>query len=289
MKKNKKEYGTYLKDISLLEEEEINNLEHKKEDHYHGIHHFDDRGQHDHIEKNEFKLSIEFKMSRRRLIYKMVLTSVFLALTATVSAIDIFFEKIALPVGSGQLWIDFRFLDIAFICISIATLGPIFSSIIGFLNPFIHFAIHGGEHGIWSTTIEAPQNILIVWMVWAVFNVFFNNSPIHRDTDKTKARFKRFVPIPVMIILASVISTGMFILGMYLDGLTSSHNHIHEHSIQLFHEEHHHSDGKLENVTDINFFILLSIFAWNMLRYTVAFSIFSIVEWRMRPINHRYK
>ncbi|ATI73508.1 ECF transporter S component [Mesoplasma florum] len=289
MKNKEKEYGTYLKDISLNEEEEISKKEHRKEDHYHGIHHFDSKGGHDHIEKDEFKLSIEFRMSRRRLIYKMVLTSVFLALTATVSALDILFEKIALPVGSGQLWIDFRFLDIAFICISIATLGPIFSSIIGLLNPFIHFAMHGGDHGIWSTVIEAPQNVLIVWMVWLVFNVLFNNSPIHRETDKIKSRFKRFAPIPLMIIFASIITTGMFILGMYLDGLTTNSHHVHEHSISLFHEGHDHSDGKLENVADINFVIGISIFAWNILRYSVAFSIFSIVEWRMRPINHRYK
>lgn len=284
MKKNKKEITSYLENFNLIEDE-LSKKEHIKEDHYHGIHHFDEKGQHDHIEKNEFKLSLEFKMIRRKLIYKMVLTSVFLALTATVSAIDIFFEKIALPVGSGQLWIDFRFLDIAFICISIATLGPIFASIIGLLNPFIHFAIHGGEHGIWTTVIEAPQNVLIIWMVWLIFNVIFNNSPIHRDTNKTQARFKRFMPIPIMIILASLITTGMFIIGMYLNEITSSHTH---RSLELFHEGEKH-ENKLEHLSQLNVYIVLAIIAWNILRYTVAFSIFSIVEWRMRPINHRYK
>lgn len=284
MKKNKKEITSYLENFNLIEDE-LSKKEHIKEDHYHGIHHFDEKGQHDHIEKNEFKLSLEFKMIRRKLIYKMVLTSVFLALTATVSAIDIFFEKIALPVGSGQLWIDFRFLDIAFICISIATLGPIFASIIGLLNPFIHFAIHGGEHGIWTTVIEAPQNVLIIWMVWLIFNVIFNNSPIHRDTNKTQARFKRFMPIPIMIILASLITTGMFIIGMYLNEITSSHTH---RSLELFHECEKH-ENKLEHLSQLNVYIVLAIIAWNILRYTVAFSIFSIVEWRMRPINHRYK
>ncbi|ASZ09312.1 ECF transporter S component [Mesoplasma chauliocola] len=285
MKKDKKMFGSFINEINLPDEEELNKKDHRKEDHYHGIHHFDKNGGHDHIEKDEFKLSIEFKMTRRKLIYKMVLTSIFLALTATVSAIDIFFEKIALPVGSGQLWIDFRFLDIAFICISIATLGPIFSSIIGILNPFIHFGIHGGEHGILTTVIEAPQNVIIIWMVWVVFNIIFKNSPIHRDTNKSTAHFKRFVPIPIMILLASIITTAMFIFGMYLDGLTSGK--VHTHGIQLFHEGH--EEGKLEHIYDLNFVVVLSIFAWNILRYLFAFSIFSIIEWRMRPINHRYK
>ncbi|AVN59154.1 ECF transporter S component [Mesoplasma florum] len=285
MKNKEKEYGAYLKDISLNEEEEISKKEHRKEDHYHGVHHFDSKGGHDHIEKDEFKVQLKLKMSRQELIRKMVLTAIFLALTVAVSAFDILFENIQLPIGD-QLRIPFRFFDIAFICISIATLGPIFASIIAILNPILHNVIHGMEHGWITMLMEVPQNLLITWMVWIVFNVIFNNSPIHKGENNKKDKIKRFLPIPIMIVLASLIATILFILAWYLQDAVN-HEATHAHSIR--HGDHDHGESELSDFDHFKFYMSFIVFAWNILRYTIAFSIFSIVEWRMRPINHRYK
>ncbi|ATZ18236.1 ECF transporter S component [Mesoplasma melaleucae] len=284
MKKNKNPNNSYLENINSVEENELSKKEHRKEDHYHGVHHFDEKGYHDHIEKNEFKVQLKIRLSRQELIRKMVLTGIFLALTVAVSAIDILFENLQLPIGD-QLRIPFRFFDIAFICISIATLGPVFASIIAILNPILHNVVHGMEHGWITMVMEIPQNLLITWMVWIVFNLIFQNSPIHRGTNSKKDKLKRFLPILIMIILASIIATALFILAWYLQDVINHENL----QVESLHADHDHEHSELPDFNGFKFYMTFVVFGWNILRYTIAFSIFSIVEWRMRPINHRYK
>lgn len=284
MKKNKKPNNSYLENIDSIEEDELRKKEHRKEDHYHGVHHFDNQGHHDHIQKNEFKVQLKLRLSRQELLRKMVLTGIFLALTVAVSAFDILFENLQLPIGD-QLRIPFRFFDIAFICISIATLGPIFASIIAMLNPILHNVVHGMEHGWITMVMEIPQNLLITWMVWIVFNLLFQNSPIHKGTNSKKDKLKRFLPILIMIILASIIATALFIMAWYLQDIIN-HENLHAESL---HVDHDHEHSELPDFDGFKFYMTFIVFGWNILRYTIAFSIFSIVEWRMRPINHRYK
>ncbi|WBX36202.1 ECF transporter S component [Mycoplasma capricolum] len=277
-------------DSDLDMHKELDNKAHKKVDHYHGKHHFDKFGNHDDIQNYNFELRTVFLFSRKKLLFKIVLTGIFLALTASVSAIDILLESIKIPV-SDQVWIQSRFLDILVVCISIATLGPIFASLLGFLAPILHNFIHGMEHGWIQPPIEAITNIFIVWIVFLVFNVIFNNSPIHHDTNKKVARFKRWTPLPVMIVLVSFVSTLGFILALYIDSNINS-NHLLSNQISFYHAGHDHNhihDEHMLSFTNINTFITIAIFGWNLLRYGIALLLFVLVEWKMRPINHRYK
>lgn len=268
-----------------LTEQEIDNKVHSQKDHYHGIHHITKDGKHDHIEKNEFKVHLEWRLNRSQLIFKMVLTAMFLAICFAVSALDILFEAIQLPV-TDQLWIDFRFLDIALICVSIAILGPIFASTTSILAPWIHGIVHGFVHGTLTPLVEMFSNTLIVWVVWILFYFIFQNSPIHKDNDKKAKIIKRFVPLPLLVIASAFITTVLFVLVLYLINI-SVHSHTLEHAntITLFHEEH--KEGHLD-FDNLNIAIFFAIFGWNLLKYTFAFLLFSIIEWKMRPINHRY-
>ncbi|UZK63944.1 ECF transporter S component [Mycoplasma mycoides subsp. capri] len=277
------------KDLETHIEHEDEN--HKNKDHYHGIHHFDQFGNHDDIQNQKFELKTVFQFSRKKLIFKIALTGIFLALTASVSALDILLESIKIPV-SDQVWIQSRFLDISVVCISIATLGPIFASLLGFLAPILHNFIHGMEHGWIQPPIEAVINVFIVWIVFLIFNVMFSNSPIHHDTNKNVARFKRWTPLPIMSVLVAIVSTLGFILALYIDSKTNNTSIVSNNSQLFFHAGHDHGhvhDDNMLTFNKVNMFIVIAVFGWNVLRYAIALLLFILVEWKMRPINHRYK
>ncbi|WFQ91088.1 ECF transporter S component [Mycoplasma feriruminatoris] len=295
MKENKS-LKEQLNDVVCHTDQDLEkHIHHDKEyeniDHYHGKHHFDRFGNHDDIQNSNFELKTVFQFNRKKLIFKIVLTAIFLALTASVSALDILLESIQIPV-SDQVWIQSRFLDISVVCISIATLGPIFASVLGFLAPILHNIIHGMEHGWIQPPIEAVINIFIVWIVFLIFNVMFNNSPIHHDTNKNVARFKRWTPLPIMSVLIAILSTLGFVLALYLDPSTNQRGLISNNSQLFFHAGHDHNHVHEENqltFNNINMFIVIAVFGWNVLRYGIALLLFILVEWKMRPINHRYK
>ncbi|PPE06793.1 ECF transporter S component [Mesoplasma corruscae] len=269
-----KDKNKRLNKIEDISEEEVNKQIQPEKDQYVGDHHITKSGDHDHVNENEFKLHIEFRLSRSQLIFKIVLTGIFIALCFAVSAIDMALEAIRLPLDD-QLWLTFKFLDIALITISIAMLGPIFASVISILAPWIHGIVHGFEHGVITPSVEMLSGILIVWLVWLVFYYFFKNSPIHQEQNKRKKYFKRFVPLPILITASTLITTALFVFALWV-----SPDHHHEHT-------HEHSAGEPE-FDDINVKILFLVFCWNFLKYTLAFGVFSIIEWKMRPINHIY-
>ncbi|AUF83669.1 ECF transporter S component [Mesoplasma syrphidae] len=286
--KNPKEVLEHLKsdlDKRLLTGEELEKLKHREKDHYHGIHHFDEYGNHDDYMEDEFKPSHHFKFSKKNLTFKISLTAVFLALSVVVSLLDILLETLALPVGD-QVFIQTRFLDIVLVVTSIATLGPLFSSLLGAIQPIMHNLIHGMEHGWIQPMLDMFQNILIVWVVWLIFYIIFQNSPIHRDENKKVYETKRWVPMPIIVLVVAIIATISFILALYIQSKVSpnspllpGHDHDHDH-------DHH---GMLETIAGVNLKVVFAIFGWNILRYGIAFVLFVLIEGRMRIINHRYK
>ncbi|KNG79097.1 ECF transporter S component [Mycoplasma sp. HU2014] len=283
--------------------------ENQDKDHYHGIHHFDEYGNHDDVTSADFELKSVFRLTKKNLIFKIVLTGVFLALTAAVSGLDILAEYIHIPVNGDQVWIETRFLDITVVMISIAVLGPLFSSVIGFIAPIMHNAIHGGEHGWIQPPIQSVEYVIIVWLVFIIFNLIFRNSPIHRDENIKVANFKRWTPIPIMIVLFATIVTLGFILALFIQakisaidpnsGWLPNHDHTHDHKhaqilsstsqFILGHAGHDHDDENKLNYDKLNLYTSLAVFGWNCLRYTISMSLFAVIEWRMRPINHRYR
>ncbi|WP_434341951.1 ECF transporter S component [Mycoplasma putrefaciens] len=269
-------------DCLIVDSTEQKDHNHLSADHYHGVHHIDKYGNHDDVETADFELRSVFQFSKRKLIFKIVLTGIFLALTSAVGALDILLESIHIPVGGDQVWIETRFLDITVVCISIATLGPIFASLVGFLSPIIHNLIHGMEHGWIQPPIQAVEYVIIVWLVFLIFNVLFKNSPIHKDQDPKVANFKRWAPLPIMVVLSALIATLGLALALYIQSLLPHGSHSHSH-------DHNHGTGEQLEWNNVNIFIMLAVFGWNCLRFFIALSLFTVIEWKMRPINHRYR
>ncbi|WP_026389695.1 ECF transporter S component [[Acholeplasma] multilocale] len=274
--------------IDPLEEKDIEAVEHRVEDHYHGKHHFDKFGNHDDIDENEFKPSHYFKMTKKNLTFKIALTAVMLALAIAVSALDMLLESFAIPVGD-QVFIQTRFLDIAVILSSIAVLGPLFSAIVGGIVPIIHNLMHGMVHGWVQPITDIFQNIAIVFIVWFIFYILFKNSPIHRDDNKKVYNFKRWTPSVIIVPIVAILATAMFVLALYIQQqLAPGHDDdLIRSAIQMRHEGHDH-EGEI-SFGNINTSVVFAIFGWNVLRYAAAYVLFALIEGRMRPINHRYK
>ncbi|WP_031543011.1 ECF transporter S component [Mesoplasma photuris] len=300
MENNFKDSKQHLEDLKKEIEKDrltgkmLEQEEHKKIDHYHGIHHFDKFGNHDDYNEEDFKIQTHFRFSKRNLTFKIVLTAIFLALAVAVSALDILLESIKIPVGD-QVFIQTRFLDTSIMMLSIATLGPLFGTILAGLQPILHNLIHGMEHGWIQPITDVFQNILIVWIVFFVFYLLFKNSPVHKDENKKIYNFKRMVPSAIIVPLVAVVSTIMFVFALYIQSLVSpgsgwapGHDHGHEHSlVETFHSE---SGGLgFGEGEKISVALVFALFGWNVLRYAIAFAIFIAIEGRMRPINHRYR
>lgn len=279
-------------------ENSVHNHENNK-DHYHGNKHYDKEGNVDTIKIEEFNVKNQFCYSKKNLTFKIAASGVLLALSIAVSALDIILETVLKFPVSADAWVSFRFLDIIVLLLGIPVLGPIFGSLIAFLEPIFHNLIHGMEHGWIQPFGDALSNILIVWLTWVFFYVVFKNSPYHRDPNKKKDWFKRIMPSLIMVIISALLATAVIILILYLTSLNHVHHDHEEHSeflinysnINIQHGHHHHHDGQLEwNILIKRFFpIICAIFGVNILRYLIAYSFFVVVEGKMRVLNHRYR
>ncbi|ATZ16575.1 uncharacterized protein DUF3816 [Entomoplasma freundtii] len=266
-------------------------------DHYHGKIHYDKSGHADKIDPNEFKAKTYFKYTKKNLTFKIAASGVVLALSVAVSALDIVFESFLMfPIG--QVYISFRFLDTIVLLIGLPVLGPIFGSLVGLLEPIFHNLIHGMEHGWIQPLTDSLTNVIIIFLTWAIYYLLFRNSPYHRDPNKKKDWLKRITPAFILSVLAALIATASLFLALYIQSKTGwgihdhDHDHAHHFSDLLQHHDHDHG-GKpsvgWSNITSNVAYFFFAIFGINLLRYAIAYSLFVVIEGRLRPLNHRYR
>ncbi|ATZ18843.1 hypothetical protein ESOMN_v1c04610 [Williamsoniiplasma somnilux] len=261
--------------IDLKDEQEVLKENHRKEDHYHGYHHFDKFGNHDDISEDEFKITTMLKISSKSLIYRLVLTGVFLALAIVASAMDMLTESLAIPIG--QVYIQTRFLDTIVMLLALPAIGPIFALLLAIIEPILHNLIHGMEHGWIQPFMDSLSNSLIILLSWVLYYYVFKNSPYHKHPSKKVDLYRRITPAIILVLVAALISTGTFILALKIQDLTTNVNLLPEETISF---DHISSEFAL---------IFFSIFGVNILRYGIAYAFYVLIEGRIRPLNHRYK
>ncbi|WP_338985435.1 ECF transporter S component [Spiroplasma endosymbiont of Diplazon laetatorius] len=262
-----------------------------KKDHYHDEHHFDFLGNHDDINDEDFHWKNSLFTSRRNLTFKITLSGVFLALAIAMSAFEMGIEFILEKVQYQGVPIPFRIFDLIVITLSLSALGPIFSSLIGFIAPFIHLA--DGMHSPVAVVVDCTGYFIAVWVLWFFYYFVFRNSSIHKHPINSVDKFKRWTPIvafvPIMTIIYTVIVFGM----MYLNITFEEAHHSHETfaNISLFHGDHahDHDHGEWEDIVN-NFGVFIGIIsAIELARFSICYSIFASIEPQVKKINHYYK
>ncbi|AUM62489.1 ECF transporter S component [Spiroplasma monobiae] len=262
----------------------------KKKDHYHDEHHFDSLGNHDDIDDGDFHWKNSLFTSRRNLTFKITLSGVFLALAIAISAFEMWMEFVLDKIQFQGVSIPFRILDLIVITLSLSALGPIFSSLIAFIAPFIHLA--DGFHNPISVVIDCAGYFVSVWVIWFFYYFAFRNSSIHKHPINSVDKFKRWTPmvayVPIMSILYTVIVFGMMYLNLELSN--SGHNYDHSlfvNNISPLHEGHEHGEWE-EVVEHLGIFIGI-ISAIEIVRFSIVYSLFALVEPQVKKINHYYK
>ncbi|AHI53661.1 transmembrane protein [Spiroplasma sabaudiense Ar-1343] len=282
---------------------------HSKKDHYHEEHHFTASGSHDDVSLSDFSIKNHFTFNKRNLTFKIALTSIFLGLAIISTLIDALSETLlSIPIYGVKM--NIRILDLLVTIVSIPTLGLIFSELIAFLIPWIHFGIHS-DHSPIQIAFDMIAYMSAVFIFWAIFYVLFKNSIFHKHPNKKVDNIKRWIPGVVIIPLVAAIATGLFILALYvasLSGTNSGHTHSHDHSgtptvdindlVSPRHANHaeeggHHHDHENEaswsNIQNIFWPFVGGVFGIQLARFMLFYVVFAIVEERMKPINHRYR
>ncbi|ASP28577.1 transmembrane protein [Spiroplasma corruscae] len=266
-----------------------------KKDHYHDEHHFDMFGNHDDVKEEDFNWKTSIYTSKRNLTFRLTLSGMILAIAIAATSLDMYIEHLIIPIDGVIL--PTRFLDILVITLSIGSLGPVFSSLIGFIVPWIHMLIHGGGaiHNPLSTMVDSFGYFLVIWVLWLFYYFIFKNSYTHKDPNNKKDIFKRWMPIVAFIPVVVVIFTMINVLVIYLNSSTLEEHHHEENNlfsiIQKFHEtedhDHDHVDwGVFSNKLWVYTFIILGI---EVARFTICYSLFGVLEPQMKKINHIFK
>ncbi|WP_342269122.1 hypothetical protein [Spiroplasma endosymbiont of Aspidapion aeneum] len=255
--------------------------EHKK-DHYHEIHHFDKYGGHDDVNEDDFDFKLTLKhSSKKNLIYRISLTGTFLALAVVCTALDELTEAVfAIPTPAGM--ISLRFLDITIVTISIALIGPVYAGGIGLVIPIIHWSIHQ-EHAIYNSLLECVAYCALIWYFWFLYYVIFRNSMIHKDVDKKRNLYKRFIPsIPYVLVGAAMFAI-LAVIGLWLTYLTATtHNNG---------ADKDDNDADFANITSfkVGFVVFLIFFGFECLRLSITYTLFQLLDGPIKKINHRYR
>ncbi|PPE05265.1 ECF transporter S component [Williamsoniiplasma lucivorax] len=258
------------------EESQVEHSENR--DHYHDQKHFDVKGNVDYITRDEFKMRNHFKYSRKNLILKISMTSVFLALSVVAAAIDMGLEILAVPIG--QLRLPTRFFDMIIIFLSLPIVGPVFAMLIAFVEPWIHLLIDP-HHLPLQILVDSITNLIVVFTTWFVFYILFKNSPIHKEPNKKKDLLKRTPPLVIMLFVASIIATALFVFVLYIQDKNMV---VDDHA----RHDHGHEEGQI-TWDNFNWTVIGVVLGMNFLRFAIAYTVFFLVEIRMRPINHRYR
>ncbi len=132
-----------------------------------------------------------------RVIFKMVLCSIILALSVGLSLIEF---KIYLPWGSE---FDIRIFDTILLFLSISILGIWYSIFISFVQPWLHVIIDGGHSPI-SMVFYMFSNVLICIIVWIIYYLIFK---LNFDFKKTKRVYLIIFASLIIIPLASFLET----------------------------------------------------------------------------------
>ncbi|ARU92034.1 transmembrane protein [Spiroplasma clarkii] len=288
------------KDINDVEHADHEVAEHSeqgskaKKDHYHDIHHFDASGNHDDVILNDFHFKNSIYTSQKNLIYRITLTGVFLALAIGGTAFDIFLEFIHIPIAGIN--ISFRFFDILFILLSIGSIGPIFASLIAAVVPWMHLVIDSAHAHTWiDAMMDFGGYLLAVWVLWLFYYVIFRNSYIHKDPNRKKDLFKRWLPMPFYVIILTLFYTTLItlLIRFSVDTIFVAHEHEHEHEEHV-HEifkminalEEHHEHSEFEGKWAV---LIFGLFGFELLRFSACYAAFAVVEPQVKKLNHRYR
>ncbi|AGR41953.1 ECF transporter S component [Spiroplasma diminutum] len=266
-----------------------------KKDHYHDEHHFDSLGNHDDINDEDFHWKNSIYTSRRNLTFRITLTGVFLALAIALSAFEMlyegFLEKMTI---AGGVAIPFRILDILVITLSLAAIGPVFSGIIAFIVPFIH--LMDGHHGNALTIlIDSLGYFVSIWVIWFSYYFIFRNSSIHKHPIKSVDRFKRWTPMAIYVPIMAIIYTLLVFAMIYITTNSGHDDHDHDHldlisnlGITTYHGDHEHSGEWSAVKENLGLFIGV-ISAVQIVRFSICYALFALIEPQVKKINHYYK
>ncbi|QEH61612.1 transmembrane protein [Spiroplasma chinense] len=258
-------------------------------DHYHDEHHFDASGQHDDVKENDFDFKNMVYLSKRNLIYRISASGMFLALACLGSLFDWLLERVfTLPID--DLILSIRYFDILVVSLSISVIGPIFASVIAFTVPWIHL-LYDAEHGLWGTLIDSFGYVAVVWVLTIVYYMIFKNSYIHKDPNRKKDLIKRWVPMPIFVIVVVAFYVPLTLWIIYVSG---GHDHDHDHAeikllnnIISYHEGH--EETNWEAFKEKYLVYTFIIIGFETLRFSVCYSLFAVFEPQMKKINHRYR
>ncbi|WP_339034618.1 ECF transporter S component [Spiroplasma endosymbiont of Cantharis rufa] len=257
-----------------------------KKDHYHDEHHFDSLGNHDDINDADFHWKNSLFTSRRNLTFKITLTGVFLALAVALSAFEMLYEQLLDKIPLYGVAIPFRILDILVITLSLAALGPIFSGIIAFIVPFIHLV---DAHNPLTLVIDSFGYFASIWLMWFVYYFIFRNSSIHKHPIKSVDRFKRWTPIVIYVPVITIIYTLLVFLILYITTNSDqghSHNHFSTGMITSYHEAH---SGEWASIKENLGVFIGVISAIELVRFSICYTLFAVIEPQVKKINHFYK
>ncbi len=266
--------------------------EEKLKDHYHGKHHFDSKGQHDDIEDKDFAfINTLLITGKRNMIYKLVLAGFFMALAFICTILDGYIGEKFLSIPTPAGMISVRYLDVTIIILSIGSLGPVISSLVAFVVPYVHFAVHS-EHSIYSIVLDSFGYVLLIWLMWTFYYVISRNSYYHKDPVKKKDLFKRWMPIIPFVLISSAIFAFIVVLSLYLSEITGAEGHDHEgHD----HEGHDHEGHDHENEVNWDsfkqkYFITFIVFFFiEVLRFTIVYVLYAAIEPKLKLLNHKYR
>lgn len=251
-----------------IQEKLISNERHEREDHYHGVHHFDKYGHHDDIKPSEFTIKTQFPKSKQALTFRITMAGLVLGLSVVASLIDMAYNK-AMP-NFGGVPMDIRILDLLVIICGLPIVGLWGSIGISCIEPWIHMAIDS-DHTPAQIGFDCICYSLACVMFFFIYYIAFKNSPIHKEPDRRKRWFKRIVPGIIIIPTLAVLFTLSFALALYVN-------------YKSFNEA-----KSWTKFVDGAYWIIFAELGVQALRFLVMYIFFILLEPTMKPINHRYR
>ncbi|WP_338983026.1 ECF transporter S component [Spiroplasma endosymbiont of Othius punctulatus] len=275
-----------ISDSNNIETHDIEHVgDEPMKDHYHDKHHFTSDGEHDDIDDGEFEIKKYFWVrSKGELIYKISASGIILALALIMTAIDGYGLEVPLMGLFNGVLVPIRIFDLLVILIGLSVTGPLFGGVIGFILPWIHFLMHA--HSIFTPVIESFAYAAMVLIFWLVYFGLFKNSPFHKDPNPKKDKFKRWAPMPIIVLIGVVLFTSVTILILYINQLTGASHHHHDSMASTFHEHDEHSESLFDFLSESKWNIAILI-GLQFIRFIVCYVLFALIEPKAKLLNHR--
>jgi len=248
------------------EENEVEDLlakaEHTNKDHYHGKHHYDKHGKHDHVSAKEFSVRQLFKVNKNLLTFQISATGIILALAVAMSALDFLLEKFSINIGGVA--ISMRIFDLMIIILGISVAGFYGSLFIALVEPWFHFLIDP-DHIPLQVAFDSLNYMITVLVFYLIFYAVFKNSLIHKEPSKNRRLFKTITPGILIVTILSLWFSFTFILSLII-------------GIAEFNE-----------ISQVNYWVLFFVaLGLQLIRFTLMYGMFVVIENKMKPVNHRY-